>query len=162
MLNWINNRYSINISAKDIINLTEFTLVWNIFDKDVCNCSANYKIITIEINKKKFDDLNIMCEYQFFLNRYTTNNATNEFFEKLKFRKAENKFKLIAKSILENEKCTKKEKIIACSYIILRLRNNLFHGIKDMAGIEEHDNTFYFANQILKKVIGKYAVRKEC
>jgi len=136
--------------------------MWNIFEKDVCDCSASFKSIQAALDKIKLDESDIICEFNFFLDRYITDGITNEYFKKLNFRKSEDKFKIRVKSILEENNSTLKDKLLACTFIILRLRNNLFHGIKEMTGIVDQDKTFYFANQILKKIIDKFEVRVGC
>ena len=83
--------------------------------------------------------------------RYLSGGRTNQSFEALLFRDnaSDKKYKKLLKSILENSEAEANKKVFACFIIIYRLRNNLFHGSKNIATIARQNDNFIKANKVL-------------
>lgn len=160
---WIANFFEINLldeQLSQIESVKNFALFWNIFEKYFCDKSANLNKIKSEIyslSDKGFElpDKISLEYYPYFKQKYLTEKLTNERFERLEFRntKSDIGFKNLLKHILENEKSLKKEKILACFIIIYRFRNNLFHGTKNIASIDEQNENFIYANNIIMEFL---------
>lgn len=137
----------------EIENVKNFALLWNLFERYFCNKFATLNKIQTNIkqlNKYNYSfPENIYNEcYAYYKTRYLTDEKTNELFENL-FLGRDERHKQILKSTLENPDSIMKEKILACLIIIYRLRNNLFHGSKNIARLNYQNENFKIANQVI-------------
>ena len=88
----------------------------------------------------------------YFAKRYRGTDLT----QVLHFRKSEkNKCDFVTKVIRETdvENIETVDMIKALGYIVYRLRNNLFHGIKPFISLHEQNRNFMEANMILIAII---------
>jgi hypothetical protein len=46
MINWINQKFGIHLDANDLESIKDFALIWNIFERFVCN--NNFSIAAVE------------------------------------------------------------------------------------------------------------------
>lgn len=139
-----------------IESIKNFALLWNLFERYFCAKYAKLPQIESNINKLIKDNY-IFPEtiykncYDYYRQRYLTKNKTNKLFEGLGFREnaSDVKYKQILKSILENPDSEIKKRILACFIIVYRLRNNLFHGSKNIATLNTQNENFEIANQVI-------------
>lgn len=156
---WIKDFFTADFISPDLTNIESvknFAILWNLFERYFCDKNANLKKIQDNINKLSesnysFPQIIYDDYYTYCRKRYLIEDKTNELFESLLFREnaAENKYKELLKSILENSESESKKKVFACFIIIYRLRNNLFHGSKNIATIDEQNDNFERANKVL-------------
>jgi hypothetical protein len=133
-----------------------FTLVWNIFEKELCSNSASIYKCPKKLAEKYCETIEerlIEECFQFLKNRYFDNNgqATN-LFDKL-FRESEKKYEDIASSVFSQNRATVLKKLEAILYIAFRIRNNLYHGMKAIDYLTEQNSLFSYVNNILMALI---------
>ncbi|MDI9319017.1 MAG: hypothetical protein QM530_00960 [Phycisphaerales bacterium] len=155
LLNWINLKFGVDLNEVELESVKYFSLFWNIFEDKVCGrfCTADV-IERSLINNTALDWSQFEEVYSYFSNRYVTNRQTNDRFEHLKFRAADKM--LFVSTTLTNTAAPTNEKIIAIAIIIFRLRNNLFHGEKDIRLINEQKDNFENANKFLMALLNYY------
>jgi len=164
-LKWIKKRYYYdNINEKRLKNIFYFTLIWNIFENECCNrdakISTHPKEIAQNINGVSEQKINKIFDY--FKNRYITNGTINEIFKSFSFDKNNtcNTYKKFVKEKLKAQEVTLKEQIQALLYIAFRLRNNLYHGVKDVKKLYEQNENFRQINIFLMEVNDNYSKKK--
>lgn len=145
---------------QNIENVKNFALMWNLFERYFCDRNANLNIIKAKLTDivergytlptKVFD-----AHYDYFNNRYITNNLTNQFFESLNFRdnNSDLSYKNYLKQNLEEGTPVDYDKIFALFIISYRFRNNLFHGSKQIATISKQNESFKHINEVLMKFL---------
>lgn len=147
----INN---VDLSNGLIIEIGKFAILWNCFERDFFNYRCNphriihsYDNIYIDKDKQIFF-ANILnkrrLQFDFGIDEYVeeglhpsnSNNSTSE------------STKLMKKFIeypSEDNRC-------GCLLIILRLRNNFMHGLKDISELDEQIELFQAINSVLESV----------
>lgn len=148
MINWINNKYGLNLTDEDLSELKNFTLLWNIYENTVFNNSFSIALLQQEILNRnlQIDDFNGVFTY--FQDRYIVNGNTNERFDHLNFR-PNDRMNLVSDCLL-NVNGNSPDKILSMGIIVYRFRNNLFHGLKDFMFIAEQQDNFRHANSYLQ------------
>lgn len=152
-MQWINRKFSANLTAEAYNILADFLLLWNLFEDRLFE--NNFTIEKAEhyvndyIDRFNPDVCNRAFEY--FKKRYTDIElgiVTYPLFEKLNFRR--NDKKEFVDGVLIADSPSLKDKVLASIIIIFRYRNNLFHGLKDVTQINYQQSNFITANKVLK------------
>ena len=65
----------------------------------------------------------------------------------------------MVKNILSNNSANKEEILTSILLIAYRIRNNLFHGLKDFSLIDEQDEMFKVINLFLLDMVASYRNR---
>lgn len=151
MIEWINNRFGTEFNENDLKNIKDFSLLWNIFENLVCNRNCSIQRMEESLNQIEFQLVNFENSLAYLKERYTTDNNTNERFEHLRITPIARK-EFVKQVLLENDKNTSNI-ILALAIIVYRYRNNLFHGEKNFMLLNEQDENFRVANQILKSIL---------
>jgi len=154
MTNWINNRFGTNFTENDLNHIKDFSLLWNIFENIVCNNNCNITLLRTQLENKTFNLSNFQANISYFQNRYVTNNEINERFEHLNINNVE--LKELVKNVLLGNSKNVSEIVFALSIIVYRYRNNLFHGVKNIATINEQNDNFLNANQVLISILNQF------
>jgi len=135
-----------------------FPILWNIFEKELCNNIAlinKYKEISREITINPSKEKEINSIYNYFKNRYIKERWR---FEYLKFRnnKTEQDIKreILERFSKEEIKLLEKIEVILC--IAFRIRNNLYHGEKQVDKLYEQNENFAQINKFLILAIEGY------
>jgi len=154
MIDWINNKYGVNLSENELICIKDFSLLWNVFEKEVCDtrCTINKLKDSLRLIQFEMNDFEVYLEY--FQNRYITDNVTNVRFENLHITSIRTK-KFVA-DVLLGKKIETSEIVFALALIVYRYRNNLFHGVKDILVINEQEQNFLIANQTIMSILNYY------
>ncbi len=157
VLNWLNNYFpnAPEFNRDDIKAVTDFSLMWNLFEFEMGNQQMSIQQIAICASQivTKSPRNNFYQKYlEYFQSRYINNiSTTNNLFDGLAFRPNDKK-DFVANVLIEND--TNPSNIIEAILIILyRLRNNLFHGQKELHNIHTQHNNFNIANQFLAEVL---------
>ncbi|PRY82538.1 hypothetical protein [Mongoliibacter ruber] len=151
MIEWINNRFGTEFNENDLKNIKDFSLLWNIFENLVCNRNCSIQRMEESLNQIEFQLVNFENSLAYLKERYTMDNNTNERFEHLRITPIARK-EFVKQVLLENDKNTSNI-ILALAIIVYRYRNNLFHGEKNFMLLNEQDENFRVANQILKSIL---------
>ena len=121
------------LTAEALCVVSNFTLMWNLFEHFLCDDRAY---------PEKFDAIvggipddgrllnDIRCGLQFWTRRYRAVSEFNEDFRGLKFRA--NDGQQHVEAVLFGAASGAHCEILAVLYIVHRLRNNLFHGLKTL------------------------------
>jgi hypothetical protein len=105
-------------------------------------------------------DSNLLNEiFQYFKNRYIENGDANDIFNRFDFGRepASTTYKNFVKDRLLKEETTNQEKLQSLLYIAFRLRNNLFHGSKEVEKLYEQNENFKQINSLLMVIIEQKA-----
>ncbi len=151
MLDWINNRFGTAFTNADLESVKDFSLIWNIFERYVCNSNFNIAHVEAQIKVKQFDLAHFQEHLDYFKNRYFENGNVNNRFANLNFRA--NDRKDLVRDVLNGTITTQHEIILALLIIVYRYRNNLFHGIKDIQLIDQQNENFKISNSFLIKLM---------
>lgn len=162
-LEWLkrNRYYPTDIDETKLKNIFYFTLVWNIFEKECCNNFARmeqHPRYLAESMQLKMDQVIVDSVFKYFKNRYFPNGRVDTKFETFQFGRTANDGRTY-KEFVQNKLCdispSNNDKIESLLYIAFRLRNNLYHGIKDVSGLYEQNENFKQINLFLMDVVDK-------
>jgi len=166
-IDWIKNYFEgkINYEFESIESIRNFALLWNMFEAIGCNKEAKNTSIESfvdKINKTILIDKN---EFMFFIDftkhRYVDESGNiKSIFDRLNFKSEIDKKRVHEVLIGTNE--DDKEVLKALLFIVLRLRNNLFHGEKNIVTLNIQENCFNTANKFIAKCLDlhKEAMKK--
>tara|TARA_R110002096_G_scaffold403899_1_gene601556 strand:- start:1904 stop:2368 length:465 start_codon:yes stop_codon:yes gene_type:complete len=154
MIEWINNKFGTNFTENDLKNIKDFSLLWNIFENLVCDRNCTINRIEESLNQIEFQIEDFEDHLNYFKERYTADNNTNERFEYLRI--VPNARKEFVKQVLLGNDNNTSNKILALAIIVYRYRNNLFHGEKNFMLLNEQEENFSVANQVLTSILTHY------
>jgi len=157
---WIaqNIRDGENISEETYQSIADFCVMWALFE------GTELHDINVAVDELEYVSQRVAGTFQamegaleFWAQRYITDGKTNNKFEHLNFNHQPHR-ELVSQVLLGVE--TEREKIIhALLLIVYRLRNNLFHGVKDITKIRHQTSNLNIASEFLKNVLlasGRY------
>ncbi|NCB82579.1 MAG: hypothetical protein EOM38_09305 [Bacilli bacterium] len=162
-LAWLkrNRHYPEKIDEVKLKNIFYFTLVWNVFEKECCGNDARIKQhprSLAESRQSRMEQTIVDSVFIYFKDRYFPNGVMDEKFQTFKFGRNEND-RSQYKEFVQNKLCdsnpSSKDKIQSLLYIAFRLRNNLYHGIKDISILYDQNDNFKQINLFLMEVVDK-------
>lgn len=135
----------------------DFTLMWNLFEDLACNNEANARTFEDFVARVNFEGL--PQEYldaleeclTFWRFRYTTPDGFAQRFFGLNFRK--NDRQELVEAVLQERELNQASKLLALMIIVYRLRNNLFHGIKSLAILNDQIPNLNTASRCLGLIL---------
>lgn len=149
--------YTIDEESLEIIKW--FLILWNLFERDLCQRQANFSIINKAVSgiQLEFDDRLINDIFSHFREIYVSDGKVNRQFESLKFFRVKKEIKNFTVEILENKngEPSKLDKLSCVFHIIYRHRNNLFHGEKQIVDLSFQIKKFEKINEVLKEALIK-------
>ncbi|SCW71995.1 hypothetical protein [Mucilaginibacter sp. NFR10] len=154
MINWINQKLNINLDPNGLESIKDFSLIWNIFERIVCGMRFTINTAEVSLNQNQFQQAEFQACYDYFRNRYTGDAVALNRFDHLNFRP--NDRRAYVRQVLEDPASSIADIVLALTIIVYRLRNNLFHGEKDMRFIEGQVDNFEQANAFLKTLLNYY------
>jgi hypothetical protein len=135
--------------------LQDFSLLWSLFEAQVLNTAASAKSIQDKVNSWFDAGLIEPAEIEqfklYFVDRYADNGELNYRFDHLHLRRGD-KPELV-QAVLKGEDDNAANLLVALLIIVLRYRNNFFHGIKWAYGFRGQLENFREANNLLIKVL---------
>ena len=134
--------------------VSNFTLMWNLFENTVCNNAAKIGTFdTIAEVIAQHDDLpdEVRDGVRFWTQRYRTGSEFNSLFKGLKFRK--NDRQELVKAVLGGTQNDARSQLLAVMIIVYRLRNNLFHGLKTISMLNDQVSNLDTACKALAGVL---------
>lgn len=159
-LEWINNFFDNAIDLQQnegLDRIKNFALFWNMFERFACaNFADVQKIEAFVVKLNDITPINndlLTLHLEYFIERYTQNGTIN--IEGLLFRThpgdVRAKGKVVA--VLSRQVATPREILEALLLILLRFRNNLFHGNKQIVNLDTQVSNFTHANRLLSNVL---------
>ncbi len=150
-----------DIAEETLSLVADFTLIWALFEgteahgEDVVVVDELQSIaerVSHEFSDQRLDEF-----VAFWSNRYIEDGSTNHRFNRLNLTHGPHRT-LVEDVLLENENsCV--NRIHAILLITYRLRNNLFHGAKDVRHLDGQKDNLRYASDLLKTVLeasGRY------
>ena len=141
----INDLLGIDISVEIGPELLEFLILWNLFEKRLFN--KRFSIAAAIRNDVKVSSVSLDDAFDYFKKRYIENGRTNSKFDALSFRRNDKKSNVV--NILCGVPDVILNRSTAVQIIIYRLRNNLFHGLKEVETLSSNKSTFLIVNEFL-------------
>jgi hypothetical protein len=152
MIRWINNRFGTDYSEADLNEIKNFTLLWNIYENIIFNTHFTVNQLENEINSRNLDFQQFQSCFNYYQNRYVENNMINQRFSYLNFR--QNDREQLVRDVLLGAINTDNDRIFSIGIIVYRLRNNLFHGVKDYRNLNGQADNFIYANIFIQQFLG--------
>ena len=154
MREWLNQRFNNNFSEEDLSSIKDFSLIWNVFERVVCQTNFSTPKVKQGIVDYAMNAVDFSTHLIYFQQRYVTNDVLNQRFPHLNFRIA-NQQELV-ENVLVGRNTDNDDVILALILIVYRYRNNLFHGIKDMKEIDQQKDNFDNANKVLQLYLNHF------
>jgi hypothetical protein len=154
---WIsNNCYGGETLKPEAIEvISDFTLMWNVFEGALCNNHANIqkfeRLATAIIAQCVSLPVEIQDAVRFWSARYLTDRKFNNRFYGLHFRP--NNRQEHVEAVLRRETDDPQGQLLAVMIIIYRLRNNLFHGLKQIDSLNEQMRNLATASHALAAIV---------
>lgn len=142
-----------HLTDKERESIINFALLWMYFEARLVHTEANADTLMDLVDRLEkavsLDVQSVSRCYDYFRKRYWNGGAPSDYFTGLRMTG-----KLAGEVLprLENP-ANARGKLIACLLIILRYRNNLFHGNKWLYGLAGQQQNFVHATQLLMEVI---------
>lgn len=151
---WLRSYYN-NVEETELTSILYFTLIWNVFEKECCGNEAKVNDDAPALAEHYGGKLkgSLANTWSYFRGRYVQNNGEmSRSFESFKFNRNDNK-PWVSAILRLNEDASAAEKLEALLRIAFRLRNNLYHGEKNIRTLSEQNENFRHMNQLLMNLI---------
>jgi len=165
---WLeHNRHYSEVDEFKLTSIFYFTLIWNLFEKDCCGNDAAIRThpkTLAEEYSDALDDKLVEEVYSHFLDRYVENRQITPLFKEFRFGRnvqEGQRYKDFVREVLLSVEACKQKQVEALLYIAFRLRNNLYHGIKDVSKLYEQNENFRKINRLLMSLIDAKQGRRE-
>jgi hypothetical protein len=147
------------LAADELEAIIDFSLLWTLFEARILNLNANaqkiIEAITLWEEAGRLNEQAYLGTLEYFRQRYLRNGVVTEYFNGLNLRP--NDHPDLVKRTLCNANAPTKDKITTVFIIILRYRNNLFHGLKWQYGLRNQKENFKHANLALMTALEQHA-----
>jgi hypothetical protein len=164
-MEWLQaNAPGFNHLAKDEqAAITDFALLWSLFESRVLNTHGNVKAICDAVkawqNAGMLDADAIDAELAYFRQRYYANGAFTYHFDHLHFRAPDRE--PLVRAVIDGSDTDPRSRVAAVLIIVFRYRNNLFHGVKWQYKLQGQLGNFSTANDVLMKVLERHGALAE-
>lgn len=142
-----------DLTQQELEAMHVFTLMWTLFEAQVLDSSASAKKIIIKTQQWEAQGhLNenwFIQHLEYFKARYIQNGEPTYRFNNLHLRN--NDEPNLVLSVLSGTPSSSAESLAAILIIVLRFRNNFFHGIKWAYNMKEQQENFERSSQLLQK-----------
>ncbi|ELA8128123.1 MULTISPECIES: hypothetical protein [Vibrio harveyi group] len=143
-------------SDETYTSISDFSIMWAIFEgtqlKDIAKDKAVVDELEAIAKRVSYNIGSVDYAYNYWSQRYIDSGGQgNEKFEKLGFKYAPHS-ELVLR-VLKGQAANGDEFVHALLLIVYRLRNNLFHGEKDMTKINGQVENLTYGALVLKDVI---------
>ncbi len=148
------NRFYYQIDEARLQSIFYFSLIWNIYEKKLCNKYGIFKVHPNEHSQKyseKIDSDILNTVFAYFKNRYVSNGKPTEHYISFEFKSESIKSEVF--EYLNSENPVNEQKLKSLLLIAFRLRNNLFHGEKEVERLYEQNENFSQINFLLMNLI---------
>jgi len=154
MRQWLNNKFGTNFGEDDLKNIKDFSLIWNVFEDNVCGNNFSIQRLQQDLVNRNID-VNLFANHlTYFKNRYIKNGTFTNRFHFLNFRP--NDSQQLVEAVLLGTDTNPNNIILAIAIIVYRFRNNLFHGLKEVQYIDQQNENFEMANNFLTTLIDNF------
>ena len=146
------------LDEEELSAITEFMFLWSLFEARILNTRGSANAICTAVKtwdeEKQIEPEWFEGEMAYFRRRYVVDGTYTHHLDMLYLRN--NDQPEYVRSVLDGSRDTPRERLCALLIIIMRFRNNLFHGNKWAYGIAGQFSNFTNANSVLQKVLDRY------
>lgn len=147
-----------NLSEIERKAISNFALVWSLFEAQLLEESASARKIVQKsqewVNQRGLNDELYKDHLSYFKARYVEGEELSYRFTHLHLRQNDNE-KLVRDVLLGNDN-TPENKLACCLIIVLRFRNNYFHGAKWAYQFREQQDNFEKSCSLLTRCLDTY------
>lgn len=140
-----------NLAVEEREAIMHFSLLWSFFEAKTLNTNASANSILALAHEWANTDRLRMEPFAkslaYFRDRYFQNGAATVYFHGLNLRRNDNQ--ALVSAVLRGDNTNHADQVAALLIVVLRLRNNLFHGVKWAYGIRGQLANFNHANDAL-------------
>ncbi|MCW8331753.1 hypothetical protein MD588_23410 [Photobacterium sp. SDRW27] len=133
-----------DLKPRDLKASGDFAFLWTLFEAQVLDTNASARKIKTKsvewLAEGLLNDHFWVNHLNYFKDRYIENGVTNYRFDALNLRAGDDP-ELIRQVLLGNNQ-NLDDSLAACLIIVLRFRNNFFHGLKWAYGMKEQHQNF--------------------
>lgn len=141
------------LRPEELEAMNTFTIMWTLFEAQVLGTSASTKKLVIKSQEWEaqghLKENWLAPHLEYFRNRYFQNGEPTHRFEHLHLRDKDEPN--LVRSVLSGSESSPGEKLAVMLIIVLRFRNNFFHGIKWAYQMQEQQENFEHASQLLQR-----------
>lgn len=138
--------------------IVEFTFLWSLFESRVLDTAGSAARICTAVNTWRehggIDAAICNEELAYFRERYFADGEFTYHFEHLHLRNGDRE--PLVRQVLDGSNGEPGDCLAAVLIIVLRYRNNLFHGIKWQYKLAGQFENFTHANSVLRKVLEQH------
>jgi hypothetical protein len=142
------------LTPETLLAVSNFTLMWNLFENTVCDNKANIrtfeKIADLIIQYGPLAD-GVKDGIRFWTQRYWTGAEFNFLFQGLEFRK--NDREDLVRAVLSGTEIGAGSQLLVAMIIVYRLRNNLFHGLKTISMLNDQVSNLDMACRTMAAIL---------
>ena len=142
----------VSISLETFTTIGDFLMLWSLFEskhfinpRNPAKTNCNERSIASWVKTQNQINNNIDAAYSYFKARYTNTTDGNVKYDSLGVN---NGYKTRVLQILTEDACAQ-GKFLAVFIILYQLRNNLFHGVKDVAEWNLNKTSFDISNNVI-------------
>jgi hypothetical protein len=158
-LKWIDAYYSgrSNIVPQDFQPVYHFALIWNLFESVTCGKNATPISIRNSVYGTNVDghlDLGKYKYYvEYFKKRYSRFGSFQQVVKRLRLFQ---EHRMVVMELLSEEPSNTNQTVYGLLLIVHRIRNNFFHGTKEVDDLHNQTELFHVANNLLADYIDDY------
>jgi hypothetical protein len=156
-LDWIDRYFSgqATLDYEQLRPVLCFSLIWNVFESIACNRNANPTAIRRSVDRAhsadQLDSLKYSRYVKFFRTRYLHDGTIDEAFNRLLM--TDRNSQTIVHRVLNGDDNDSNNVVYALLLIAHRIRNNLFHGNKNVTGLHRQVELFQVVNHLLSDYV---------
>ena len=148
----------VELSKAERQAIANFTMLWTLFEFRVLATQGSaQKIIEVVEGWEQMGTLDAGSydrELAYFQDRYVANGEMTCHFDGLKLRA--NDQPALVQAVLDGSNETPQARLVAMLIVVLRYRNNLFHGIKWQYKLKGQLDNFSYANAVLTRILDQH------
>jgi hypothetical protein len=147
-----------DLSEKECDAVTNFSLLWMVFESKILNMDGNATSITNAVDAWSNAGLLSENDYDdalaYFRKRYFAEGDFTHHFDNLHLKN--NDITRLVRSVLDGTNNVPRDRVLAILIIIYRYRNNLFHGVKWQYQLKDQFDNFNHANRVLMQILAHH------
>lgn len=151
---WLASQGLGGLEIEEIDAIRDFTLLWGLFEGKAMATEGSPAGIVAAVARmelKAAPPADVTAALDHWQHRYWREGAPTALFDGLRFR--DNEYRKLVLVVLSGTRDEPRDVLAALLLITLRLRNNLFHGVKWQYFLQGQLGNFTYANRLLMAAI---------